>query len=810
MYLKYFFFIVLCTFPDISSTQASILRIPVEQPTIQAGIDSAAVGDTVLIAPGIFTENINFNGKNIVVGSHFITTGDLFFISQTIINGNENGAVVTFENNEDSSAILVGLSIINGKNENLEGGGIYCANASPRLLNLAISKNFAAYGGGVYCRSSNVKIENCIIQRNNAGSGGGISCNWTSTPAIRNTVIRNNSAYNGGGIFCNVCSPHLFNVLIEDNISTSTDPLQGGGGVECYMNSFPLLSRVTIRNNKAIRGGAIFCRIDSRPQFDSSHLCSIYNNKANIGADFYATSVESVHVVVDTFSVQIPTSYYATPKKEFTFEIQHALMELKNADLYVNPNGDDQNSGLIPEQPLRTIDFALSQIQSDSANQRTIYLSEGVYSPSANGENFPLNIFASLHGINHNATILDAEKQSDLLHCHYVSPVTIQDLTIQNGKMRDGVGMIIRNSSPKINRVIISGCESSRYGGGLYIWTAPNPMFTEVSILQNKGSAGGGLYCYASNPVFKNVRISQNWCSWDGGGAVFVASNPILDHVIVAQNKNPQSTIYSGGGIYCYQSNPLIINCTIVDNGSVNGGGGIFCKDDTNPVIINSILWDNSPFEIYFEAADVSSVFAPDSRPNSVRIAYTDIQNRMCEIETNDNGTIHWEEGNMTEIPEFIDSENGNYALVNGSPCIDAGTTRFVVNEDTLFKVDIGEYFGNAPDMGALEFDDATLVKKNDFKPKHLILHPNYPNPFNAATKICYELPEQSQVSICIFNMLGQTVRTVAVENQNAGLHQFTWRGQDDAGNEVPSGVYVCRIRANGVVLGARKMVVLR
>ena len=74
----------------------STIHVPDDQPTIQAGIDRAVAGDTVLIKPDTYLENINFNGKNVVVGSLFLTTGDTSYISQTVIDGN-NGTVVTFE-----------------------------------------------------------------------------------------------------------------------------------------------------------------------------------------------------------------------------------------------------------------------------------------------------------------------------------------------------------------------------------------------------------------------------------------------------------------------------------------------------------------------------------------------------------------------------------------------------------------------------------------------------------------------------------------------------------------------------------------
>ena len=85
-----------------SNLYGKIILIPYHYPTIQTGIDSANSGDTVLVSPGTYLENINFNGKNIVVASQYLTTNDTSYIRQTIIDGDKKGSVVTFENGEDS------------------------------------------------------------------------------------------------------------------------------------------------------------------------------------------------------------------------------------------------------------------------------------------------------------------------------------------------------------------------------------------------------------------------------------------------------------------------------------------------------------------------------------------------------------------------------------------------------------------------------------------------------------------------------------------------------------------------------------
>ena len=79
------------------SLSAQTLNVPADYSTIQSAIDAAVNGDTILVQPGTYVENINFNGKNIIVASLFLTTADTSYIYQTIIDGNQTGRVVIFD-----------------------------------------------------------------------------------------------------------------------------------------------------------------------------------------------------------------------------------------------------------------------------------------------------------------------------------------------------------------------------------------------------------------------------------------------------------------------------------------------------------------------------------------------------------------------------------------------------------------------------------------------------------------------------------------------------------------------------------------
>lgn len=80
--------------------------------------------------------------------------------------------------------------------------------------------------------------------------------------------------------------------------------------------------------------------------------------------------------------------------------------------------------------------------------------------------------------------------------------------------------------------------------------------------------------------------------------------------------------------------------------------------------------------------------------------------------------------------------------------------------------------------------------------PKQLILWQNFPNPFNPATKLRFQIPYVNNVTLEIFSITGQKVRTLINEQMEQGWHEVQWDGLDEAGSSVPSGIYYARLRA--------------
>ncbi|MDP8320964.1 MAG: T9SS type A sorting domain-containing protein [Candidatus Stygibacter australis] len=271
---------------------ATIINVPAEQPTIQAGIDISVESDTILVQPGTYVENINFAGKAVILGSLFYTTQDTSYISQTIIDGNQDDNVVTCDSEEDSTSVLTGFTITNGHTG--WGGGIYCWESSPSLVNVTITDNLALHrGGGVYCYSSSPSLVNVTITGNSSWEfGGGIYCSYSSSPSLENVTITGNSAgWEGGGIYCYSSSPSLLNVTITNNSAG-----EYGGGICCSSSSSPSLVNVTIMDNSTEGdGGGIYCTNSSSPSLENVTITG--NSAEDDGGGIYCLNFSNPSLV---------------------------------------------------------------------------------------------------------------------------------------------------------------------------------------------------------------------------------------------------------------------------------------------------------------------------------------------------------------------------------------------------------------------------------------------------------------------------------------------------------------------------------
>jgi flagellar hook assembly protein FlgD len=93
--------------------------------------------------------------------------------------------------------------------------------------------------------------------------------------------------------------------------------------------------------------------------------------------------------------------------------------------------------------------------------------------------------------------------------------------------------------------------------------------------------------------------------------------------------------------------------------------------------------------------------------------------------------------------------------------------------------------------------------------PEEFALHQNYPNPFNPVTSIQFDIPEQSEVRMDIYNLMGQRVATLINNTLEPGFHAVKWNGTNDFGNQLSSGMYIYRISANNFT-SVKKLILMK
>jgi hypothetical protein len=268
------------------------IYVPDDYTTVQAGIDAALDGDTVIVRDGTYllTAALDFNGKAITVKSE---NG----AANCFLDGQNTTRVVYFHSGEANDSVLSGFTIRKGFAPLgagiSQGGGIFIDGSSPTITMCVINANSAyinvgtiggndAYGGGIYCNASSAKISNCTISGNRAESynsrigygagsyGGGIYMSGGS-PSITNCTIIGNIASSetisfGGGISASDSSPSISDSTISSNsVSSEAVGASEGGGIY-FSTSTPSIVNTIINGNSAPLGAGIYfdCVLSAR------------------------------------------------------------------------------------------------------------------------------------------------------------------------------------------------------------------------------------------------------------------------------------------------------------------------------------------------------------------------------------------------------------------------------------------------------------------------------------------------------------------------------------------------------------------
>ena len=308
-------------------------------------------------------------------------------------------------------------------------------------------------------------------------------------------------------------------------------------------------------------------------------------------------------------------------------------------------------------------------------------------------------------------------------------------------------------------------------GGAIYCYNDSSPSITNCVISTNSAVLGGAIACTnsKSRPEITNCRVTANSAVVGGGGIYCNGASPVIRNCMMSGNFAP-----NGGAIYSHNAgNPVIVNCTISGNATSDSAGAIYCYNSSNLTINNSILWNNTAR--YASEILVGSLDAP----TSIRISHSDIQDPDENVIYDSDCTVDWGQGNIDIDPHFVkvgyidNSRNyveGDYHLLEDSPCIDAGDPASIVGPGETDIDGNPRILGAKIDLGADEYKHPI--------PATVKITPKTLNPANSGKWISctIQLPDDydiADVDTASITLNGKTIKPAwsRIDEEEQKLH---------------------------------------
>jgi len=728
---------------------------------IQNAVDSAQNGDTVLVYPGIYYENLSIINKYITLGSLYMTTGNDQYIHQTVIDGNQSGTcIMVFQCN--SEVIINGLTLTNGSGKPLV--------------------NATTYGGGIFIWESDVSIIGCIISNNNVtGQGGGIDAT-DSHLYLSSTTIKNNKAMWFGGGICVANSTMLFDTSSLCNIYCNF----GSHGTDVYNGSF----------NPYIYNHIV---VDTFTVLEPDYYY-LYSGDSDTIYPGYTLSWEINNAKLEQTSQNIYVSNSGnnsndgltsdTPLKN----IWYALIKMKSDS--ISPDTILLNEGTYSQSVGEIFPLSLKRdVSLKGVSKENTILDAEDKTYHFQGIKFANN--------------------------YTISDLTIKN---GNGDKNVGFGfgsfMMNKNMNAKISDVVFT--ENSGYIGSCgRINNSNNFKVERTNFVNNLGAKAiriihGDSYVvhydtnYVTNCLFMYNNADTNY-GYIGGGLSLIGKvsaphtfNVVVQNCLFAEHScRPIHPAPQGSAIGIMDGvNLHLINSTITNNESINPETwalGMVYASGMN--VINSIVYNNDYGSLYM----YTDTFSGENNLSVSNSLFEGGVDNIMQLSNYNN--INYGESNIDTDPLFYYGPDFPYNLSANSPCIDVGTLE-IPDWIEFPETDLAgnpRIYGESIDMGAYEWNPTVGYRESVNDEKKLVIVA--PNPVIYSTVISVRSSGAKNMKVEVYNNNGKRVAKIIDGPVASGTIHTTWDCTEN-GNRLSPGIYHIVLSEDGIEMDSEKLIV--